>query len=400
MDVTINSAPPLPWSEEQLGSELSTLIDAIIRIRRRNPTQPFYLGTTTVNVTAHNAALSPLSLSIDLVEIQNHQALTVNQAIEYLPGVTIDHKSPRNQTGISIGGFDSRQVPLYFDGIPSYVPFDGYVDLTRYLTSDVAAVQVAKGYSSPPIGPNALGGVVNVVTREPQKNLEGDVFIGTARGNQLDSGGHIGSRFRTFFLQASADRLQSDFYPISGSSQPNTIQRHDRRENSDQRDTRFRLRFAWTPRGQDQYVLSYSNEGGTTGIPPYSGNAPACPPGNATVAIPCVTTKFRRWPIWNTNSYYFNSNTGLGAAGTVQLRAFYVGYSNRMDMFDDATYSSMNVNASSGMSHSDDHSVGASGEFQTHAGARHLLGASFFVKNDTHVNAARAQELPVALSRG
>ncbi|HWW87283.1 MAG TPA: TonB-dependent receptor, partial [Vicinamibacterales bacterium] len=279
---------------------------------------------------------------------------------------------------------DSRQVPLYLDGIPAYLPFDGYVDLTRYLTSDVAEVQVAKGYSSPLLGPNVLGGVVNLVTRQPQKTLEGDAFVGTAPGNQLNSGLHVGSRWRTFFAQASADRLQSDYYPISSSFVANAIQPDDRRVNSAQTDTRYRLRLAWTPRDQDQYVFSYSNQAGSAGVPPYSGSAPLCPNGSAAISIPCVTPKFWKWPFWNTDSYYFNSNTAMGAESTVQVRAFYIGYSNRLDMFDDATYSSMNLNASSGLTRNDDHSVGVSGKLETRALPRNTLGASFFVKNDTH----------------
>lgn len=382
--VTVPAAPALPWAEDQLQEQLTVVGRTIEQIAQHDPTQPFYLGIATVNVSAPQATLSPVSDSLDRLEIQNHQALTVNQAIEYLPGVSVDHKAPRNQTGISIGGFDTRQVPLYLDGIPAYVPFDGYVDLTRYLTTDVAEVQVAKGYSSPLLGPNLLGGVVNVVTRQPQRTFEGDALLGTAPGNQLNTGAHAGSRWPRFFVQGSADRLQSDFYPLSGSFPLNALQRDDHRVNSDQHDDRYRLRAGWTPRAGDQYVMSVSTQNGETGIPPYVGSTPACPSGNATLSTPCVTPKFWRWPFWDTDSYYFNSNTGLGLLSSVQFRAFYVKYSNRMDMFDDGTYATMNLNASSGMATNDDHSAGVSGEFETRAVRWNTLGASFFVKNDTH----------------
>lgn len=382
--VDLPEASPLPWTDDQLEQQAAAVRHAIEQIAQQDPNQPFYLGVASVNVTAPLATLSPVTDSLAGLDIQNHQALTVNEAIEYLPGVSVDHKAPRNQTGISVGGFDSRQVPLYLDGVPAYFPYDGYVDLTRYLTSDVAEVQVAKGYSSPLLGPNLLGGVVNVVTRQPQKTFEGDAAIGTAPGHQLDTGVHVGSRWRTFFVQASADRLQSDFYPLSGAFAPTGVQRDDRRVGSDRQDDRYRLRLAWTPRAQDQYVFSYSDQNGQTGIPPYSGHAPVCPTGNATLTVPCVTPKFWKWPYWNTNGTYFNSHTGIGTRSTLQLRAFYVTYSNRMDMFDDATYSSMNLNASSGTAANDDHSVGVSGTLDTRVLRRHIISASFFVKNDTH----------------
>ena len=372
------------WTEDQLRAQIALLRTAIERLMASDPNQPFYLGITAVNVTAPGAVLSPVSDRLDQFEIRNHDALTVNQAIEYLPGVTVDHKAPRNQTGISIGGFDGRQVPLYQDGIPAYLPFDGYVDLTRYLTSDLAQIQVAKGYSSPLLGPNVMGGVVNLVTRQPQKNFEGEMFVGTAPGGLLKAGVHAGSRGRRLFVQGSADRLQSDFFRISGSFAPTALQPGDRRVNSFQRDERYRVRAGWTPKGQDSYVLSYSNQQGKTGAPPYSGSAPACPAGGAALTTPCVTPKYWQWPEWNTDGLYFNSRTALGEGSALQFRAFHVRYANTMAMFDDATYSTMNLLASSGTLENDDRSVGVSGDVETRRVRRHTIGASFFVKEDAH----------------
>jgi iron complex outermembrane receptor protein len=331
------------------------------------------------------AALAPMTHSISGAAIRDHQALTVKDAIEYLPGVSLDHKSPRNQTGIAIGGFDSRQVPLYLDGIPAYLPFDGYVDLARYLTSNVADVQVAKGYASPLLGPNALGGVVNVVTRQPQRGFEGEAFVGTANGKQLDTGVWIGGRWRSLVATASADRLQSDYFHVASTFTPTPLQPADRRVNSAQRDGRYRMRLAWAPRASDAYVLSASNQNGSTGVPPYAGQFPACPTGNAPApATPCVTPRFWNLPRWDTNSVHFNSHTAIGLSSSTRLRAFHSGFNNRQEMFDDATYSSMNLNASSGILDNDDRSLGVSGEFETRRWSAHAIAASFFVKQDTH----------------
>src|SRR5215471_1415947 len=378
------SAPEGAWTGEQLNEQIGLLRVTVENIVRDDPSHPFYLGTTVVNVTAAAASLSPVSNSIDQTEIRNRGAITVKDAVDLLPGVSVDHKAPRNQSGISIGGFDMRQVPLYQDGIPLYVPFDGFVDLTRYLTSDVAEVQVAKGYSSPLLGPNLLGGVINLVTREPERKIEGNGFVGTGSGNLLNTGLGVGSRWKRFFLQGSADRLQSTFFPISASFVPNAQQRDDHRSNAYQRDERFRGRLGWTPNEQGSYVFSYSSQKGKAGDPPYAGTAPVCPSGNGTVSFPCVTPKYWKWPYWNTDSYYFNSNTRLGNASSVQFRAFYAKYPNRLDMFDDATYSTMNKNASSGTLYYTDHSTGSSGQFATRFLSRNAIGVSFFVKDDTH----------------
>src|SRR5262249_40096913 len=147
---------------------------------------------------------------------------------------------------------------------PVYVPFDGYVDLTRYLTSDIGEIQVAKGYSSALLGPNVMGGVINLVTRAPQKRFETDSFIGTGSGDLLNSGCQMGSRWRRFYVQGGADRLQSHYYPLSGAFVPTGNQIDERRANSYQRDERYKGRIAWNPRAEDSYVFSYTNQKGKT----------------------------------------------------------------------------------------------------------------------------------------
>ncbi len=356
-------------------------------VMQRERGQPFDLGVMSVTVTAPAMTLSPVTDRLDRVDIRNRHAQTVSQAIEYLPGVSVDHRAPRNQTGISIGGFDGRQVPLYLDGAPAYVPYDGYVDLTRYLTSDIGQIQVAKGYSSPLLGPNVMGGVVNLVTRQPEQRIEGEAFAGTTPGGlgSFSGGAQIGARQRLWFAQGSADRLQSDFYRLSQAFPVNARQPDDRRANSSQRDERYSVRGGWTPTAQQAYVLSYVAQRGESGVPPYSGTAPVCPQGNAAATSPCVTPKFWRSPRWDVDSVYLNARSGVGASGVLRLRAFASRYTNSTHMFDDASYSTMNQNANSGILDNRDRSVGTSGEFETRRLARHAIGAAFFVKTDTHV---------------
>ena len=51
------------------------------------------------------------------------------------------------------------------DGVRIYLPADNRLDFARFLTADIAAVQVQKGYASVLDGPGAMGGAINLVTR-------------------------------------------------------------------------------------------------------------------------------------------------------------------------------------------------------------------------------------------
>jgi iron complex outermembrane recepter protein len=150
------------------------------------------------------------------------------------------------------------------------------------------------------------------------------------------------------------------------------MQPGDDRINSDRRDTRYNGRLAWTPGEQDQYALSYINQKSDYGVPPYSGtdtqnNKP----------------KFWRWPYWNRDMYYFNSNTALGDADFLKFRAFYDRYRNNMTGFTNATYSSV-----SSIAPIDDHSIGTSAEYSTRRFSRHSVGVSLFLRDDIHKESA------------
>ena len=81
---------------------------------------------------------------------------------------------------------------------------------------NISEVQVSKGYSSPLLGPNGMGGAVNLVTRQPEKKFQADVLMGTGSGDQLLSSVNIGSRWEKFYFQGTFDWLQSDYFPLSG----------------------------------------------------------------------------------------------------------------------------------------------------------------------------------------
>lgn len=407
--IKVAEVPAKPWNADQLRSQIAALRATVQAILDANPDHPFHLGVTDVDVTATTPALSPLATSVGQSEIRAHEAVTVAKALEYVPGVQIQHLSGnRNEKAFYIRGFSSNgQVPLYMDGIPIYVPYDGYLDLDRFLTSDIAEIQVAKGYSSALLGPNALGGSVNLVSREPAKKYEGETLIGTALGHTLLSSMHLGTRRDKFFAQTSLDWLQQDYTTLSNNFQfpaggytnlsksgnvPYPL--GDQENRSATRDEKWSGRFGWTPNKLDEYVFSYINQKGQKGVPLYMGANPAAQFKN-----------FWDWPYWNKNSYYFISNTGIGGQGSLKTRVFYDQFRNSINMFDNSTYSTM-ASPNSQISRYDDHTDGASTEFTTRLLPRQVIGASFFFKDDTHreygiyhPSAASAQYTPEKVLR-
>src|SRR6187549_1864815 len=118
------------------------------------------------------------------------QKLSLEQALSLAPGVNTTPRGRRNEYDIFVRGFDRLQVPLMIDGVRIYLPADNRVDFQRFLTADIAAIQIQKGYASVLDGPGAMGGAINLVTMKPTKAFEAQASIWT--GGRSDTEGWNG----------------------------------------------------------------------------------------------------------------------------------------------------------------------------------------------------------------
>ena len=111
-----------------------------------------------MNVTATVSPLSPVAGSIGQTEITIHNAVNLSQAMTYLPGISLQHYASRGRRLFTFAGsMFEEECPSDINGIPAYVPYDGQLDFNRFLTSDISEVQIAKGYTSALMGPDAMG---------------------------------------------------------------------------------------------------------------------------------------------------------------------------------------------------------------------------------------------------
>jgi iron complex outermembrane recepter protein len=411
----LSQPPAQPLSTDLAAAQLAELEKTVAKIVELDPSHPFHLGRTEVEVSTTLTSVSPTVDTSTQADIQLHNSVNATKAIDMLPGVEISQSiGKRNESVFNIRGFSSQgRVPLYLDGIPITVPYDGDVDLNRFLSSDISEIQVTRGYSSPLLGNGALGGSVNIVTKEPTRKYEGETSIGAASGEGLLSSVRLATRKTHYFVQGTLDWLQADYIPLSGNFtypsyttttgtvvegyrglQDSTFKPSSgtgyttgntqypltyHMNHSDSRDEKWSGRIGWLPKGDDEYVFSYINQKGQKDVPLYMGS-------NASYT---GYNSFWNWPYWNKNSYYFLSNTGLGEKSSVKARVYYDQFRNSINMWDNDQYSTMTSytakkGSGSEVSQYDEHADGASADFGTRLLKRNIIGASFYFKDDTH----------------
>lgn len=312
----------------------------------------FELGTIQVSTRKTligEVGEEQVSSLITSEEMKKFNRDNVGDAVNLLSGVTIAMGGQRNERTINIRGFDSRQTPLFIDGIPVYVPYDGNVDITRFTTADLAAIQVAKGFSSVSYGPNVMGGAINLISRKPQAPLEGDARLGFGSGNERQTSVNVGSNQGLWFIQAGAAYLESDYFPMSKDYQPTTREDGGHRENAYRKDQKLSLKLGLTPNASDEYTISYTKQEGEKGQPPST--------------YPSVN-RFWQWPYWDKESLYFVSRTALGEHETIKARFYQDKFKNSLHIFSNGTYSTI-TNPVTDISAYDDETYGGSLELSS-----------------------------------
>nr|CBX30876.1 hypothetical protein N47_E43880 [uncultured Desulfobacterium sp.] len=308
-------------------------------------------------------------------EIRDFGRNNVAQALNLLPGVTMSQTGARNEQTIFVRGFDIRRVPLFLDGIPIYVPYDGYPDFGRFTTYDVSEIVVSKGFTSVLYGPNTEGGAINMVSRRPQKAFEGDAGAGYGTGGTYNGYINLGSNQKTWYLQGGASYINSDYFVLSDDFDPSKAlyktENGGKRDNSYYHDGKYNLKLGFTPAEGHEYALSYIEQHGVKGNPVYTGYDSS------------VTPRYWIWPYWDKKSWYLTTNTPLGKDFYLKTRLYYDKYKNSLWSYDDATYSTMKKKSSFASDY-DDHSRGFSVEAGTTLIPINNIKAAFHYKQDYH----------------
>lgn len=340
----------------------------------------FGLGEIIVIRSKQDGAPTVGGAAITREQMWAFEKNSLEQAVNLAPGVNaqFDSNGRRNESDIFVRGFGRWQVPLMIDGVRVYLPADNRLDFSRFLTGDIAEVQIQKGYASVIDGPGAMGGLINLVSRKPTREMEGEVRVGLMFGDGPFEGWNAfalaGSRQDAYYLQGSASISDRDFMTLSGDYAPTatSLQPSRRRLNSDSKDWRINLKAGFTPNDTDEYSINYTRQEGEKGGLLNVYNNPQVPPNS-----------FWRWPWWNLQSAAVHTNTAVGDVSYLRTKFYYNTFSNVLYAYDDITYTTQSANGRF-RSYYEDEAYGTSIEAGTDALPMQSLKLAFHYRSDAH----------------
>ncbi len=145
----------------------------------------------TQEVTAHGqhyARLSEQPVRVELIDraaIEESHALNLADALRYTAGVQLKPITGKPGLGVWLQGYDSDRVAILIDGNPVAAGTGSSVDISQIAIGDVERIEISKGSMSAIYGTSAMGGVVNVITRQPEQGARAGLkYIGGSWGDQ------------------------------------------------------------------------------------------------------------------------------------------------------------------------------------------------------------------------
>ncbi|HHM23890.1 MAG TPA: TonB-dependent receptor [Bacteroidetes bacterium] len=111
---------------------------------------------------------SPISVAvIPETQIRQTNSVTVQDVLRFTPGLytTADQINIRGSTGYSKGA--GSRVLVLLDGVPAIAGDTGGINWDAIPPTEIEKIEVVKGAGSALYGSNALGGVINIITRDP-----------------------------------------------------------------------------------------------------------------------------------------------------------------------------------------------------------------------------------------
>lgn len=107
-------------------------------------------------------------------------------------GVRVQTTSPAlGSSNIRLQGLYGRYTQLLSDGLPLYGGQTSSIGLLQIPPTDLANVEIIKGSASSLYGGSALGGVINLISRTPSDNFEGEVLVNATSKNGQDITSYI-----------------------------------------------------------------------------------------------------------------------------------------------------------------------------------------------------------------
>lgn len=181
---------------------------------------PLALDALVVTASRRAQRLADAPVTTEIVtrrEIEASGVPDLSTLLTERMGIQVAGGHPSGE-GIMLQGLGSERVLVLVDGQPLVGRISGTLDLSRIPTAMIERVEVVKGAQSSLFGSEAMGGVVNVITRAPAgRPVSASAQLTGGTQGRADAAGSLDGTLGAFRYRADLGRRSTDHAPGRGS---------------------------------------------------------------------------------------------------------------------------------------------------------------------------------------
>jgi len=122
---------------------------------------------------------------ISRTKLDQIHARDLTDALKVVPGLMLKDIHGKGGKEVWLQGLDADRVLILVNGRPMTASTGSSVDVAQLATADIERIEIVKGATSALYGSSAMGGVVNVITRQPTEPFSASLVLDAGSyGNQ------------------------------------------------------------------------------------------------------------------------------------------------------------------------------------------------------------------------
>ena len=166
-----------------------------------------------VTATKVETPQAELGASVSVITDDDVRAYNYNrieEALRNVPGVEIQRSGSLGKTAtIRIRGASNQQVVVLVDGMRMMSPTQGFAELSELTLDGLDRIEIVRGPQSTLYGADAIGGVVNIITKKGQGPIQGSLWLEGGNYNTFREQANVQGSYGGFNFNVSASRYDT-----------------------------------------------------------------------------------------------------------------------------------------------------------------------------------------------
>jgi iron complex outermembrane receptor protein len=175
------------------------------------------LAEVIVTSTRTNSRIDDIPIRVEVIgeeEVSEEGSMkpaNISMLLSESPGVQAQQTSSVNgNVSIRLQGLDGKYTQILKDGFPLYGGFAQGLSIMQIPPLDLKQVEIIKGSSSSLYGSDAVAGIINLISKQPQEKRELTFLVNQTSLLGSDANGYFSQRWKKFgFSFLTANNFQS-----------------------------------------------------------------------------------------------------------------------------------------------------------------------------------------------